>query len=250
MDHVDRPASPAGSEDLTSWETAARRPPATGRLCWEQRGRRQYRRQPPPLSQAGPAAVPPLRRLLLNWGGNTPTPPRPVPLPELLAHLRLMLMGLDTDSFPYDPARGVFRVADGLCTDRCSPEAVAARCGGWVTCGSRCRRVAALAAAGGGGCLTGRAFATAIEPCLRGYRAALAEVRAASLAEFGRRAAPLVRLMTLLADVCCVAASDSELPQKMALVSHLYERLIGASERTEWALLAHLFRSTVAPYLR
>ncbi|XP_043204600.1 gamma-tubulin complex component 6-like, partial [Amphibalanus amphitrite] len=244
-----RSPSPAGSDAPDSWEAAARGPPTSGRLCWEQRGRRQYRRQPPPLTQAGPAAVPLLRRLLLSWGGATVTAPQPLPVEQLLAQLRLMMMGLDTESFPYDPAAGTFRVADGLCTERCSPEAVAARCGAWVSCGSRCRRVAALVAAGGSGCLTERAFATAVEPCLRGYRAALAEVRADTLAEFGRRVRPLVRLMALLADVCCVTTSDSELPQKMALVSHLYERLVGASERAEWALTAHLFRTTVTPYL-
>ncbi|XP_037079009.1 gamma-tubulin complex component 6-like [Pollicipes pollicipes] len=133
-------------------------------------------------------------------------------------------MGLDTASFPFDAARGTFRPAAGLCTERCSPEALAARCG--------------------------RAFTAALEPCLRGYRCALLEVRADSLAEFGRRVQPLVRLMALLADVCCVGTSDAEMPQKMALVSDLYERLIGASEPTEWAMLTHLFQSTVSPYLR
>ena len=193
--------------------------------------------------------MPQLRHLLLSWGGATVTAPRPLPVARLLDQLRLMLMGLDTESFPYDAAAGAFRVADGLCTEHCTPEAVAARCAEWLTCGSRCRRVAALVAAGGGGCLTGRAFAAALEPCLRGHRAALAELRAATLAEFGRRVRPLVRLMALLADVCCLTAGEAQLPQKMALVSHLYERLVGASERAEWALLAHLFTTTVAPYL-
>lgn len=167
----------------------------------------------------------------------------------LLRDLRLMLMGVDTGCFPYDVDKGEYRAAPGLCIDTLTPEALADRCATWVKCGSWCRRVAALVSEGGGGAVQ-KAFATGLEPCLRGYRCAVTEVETTTLMSFERRVKPLTRLMALMADVAWVETRGSEMPQKMALVTELYDRLVGSSEATEMALLAHLFKATITPYLR
>lgn len=178
---------------------------------------------------------------------------------DLLEKALLLLVGIPSDIFPYDPVQCRFSIQEGTRLRGTSSEALAASLSSFVQCGRDIRFLEDLVSSSNlPSNLTWQAFAGALRHFLHCFHGCLVPMagRADTLTvlQLVHIVSPLCYVVRCIADICCSAVqlqvAPSQRTQSMLLLHNLCQHARSCWGQEASSVVAFLLQQSCQPYLR
>ena len=239
------------------------------RRTWEALGSLQPGKEGRFLTELGAAAVHDAWLVAMSnvrlMGAKIPDRPSVIGEDKLSSDIGYLMVGIASETFPYDEAARSFSMRRGACVAGVTPETLSSFCRRLIECGNACRKLESF-------CersdqrrgLVFEGFVSGINKYLQGYRATVLRLATAakqgggsrrllhlskSLAKLGNQVHFLARVCKLETDSGGSAAAEL-LPSGVELLAHLLDRTLHITADDLYFVLVSVLRVSAAPYFR
>ncbi|XP_055309064.1 gamma-tubulin complex component 6-like isoform X1 [Sitodiplosis mosellana] len=174
-------------------------------------------------------------------------------------HIKLLLIGIESESFVYDPSSMTFRLVEHLTVENILPDTIAHFVLDFIECGACYKRLKSLISTNNFQLkYNGFVFKTlcsSLDRYLETFRSAIIVDRNETICELLVRVSPLIKQVRILAKLLAVHPSDadrdlSSLAYGSEFLGYLYNQITEVTQQDVYALLVFILSQCCAVYFR